>query len=59
MNGSSIGLGKWHCVAICGYCCKDVSVPNMEEAALTSHMTGKKHIERSPSDQCIKGATKL
>ena len=26
----------------------------MEEAALTSHMKGKKHVERSPSDGCIK-----
>ena len=26
----------------------------MEEAALMSHMKGKKHIERSPSDHCIK-----
>ena len=25
---------KWHC---CNYCSKDVSVANMEEAALTSH----------------------
>ena len=41
-------------IAICNYCSKDVSVANMEEAALTSHMKGKKHVERSPSDQCIK-----
>ena len=27
----------------------------MEEAALKSHMKGKKHVGRSPSDQCIKG----
>ena len=54
MNGSNIWLGKkWH-VAICNYCSKDVSVANMEEAALMLHMKGKKHIERSPSDQCIK-----
>ena len=26
----------------------------MEEEALTSHMKGEKHIERSPSAQCIK-----
>ena len=26
----------------------------MDEAALTSHMKDKGHIERSPSDQCIK-----
>ena len=26
----------------------------MEEAALTSHMKGKKHVEWSPSDPCIK-----
>ena len=41
-------------VAICSYCCKDVSVPSMEEAALISHMKGKKCVERSLSDQCIK-----
>ena len=41
-------------VAICSYCCKDVSVPIMEEAALISHMKGKKCGERSLSDQCIK-----
>ena len=41
-------------VAICDYCSKDVSVANMEEAALKSHMKCKKHMERSPSDQCIK-----
>jgi hypothetical protein len=38
----------------CSYCCKDVSVANMGEAALTSHMKGKKHIEKSPSDESIK-----
>ena len=32
----------------------DVSVANMEEAALTSHMKGKKYVERSPCDQGIK-----
>ena len=26
----------------------------LEEAALMSYMKGKKHIERSPSNQCIK-----
>ena len=26
----------------------------MEEAALTSHIKGKEHLERSPSDQCIR-----
>ena len=41
-------------VAICNSCFKDVSVANMEEATLTSHMKDKKHVERSPSDQCIK-----
>ena len=41
-------------VVICNYCSKDVIVANMEEAALTSHMKGKKHVERSPSDLCIK-----
>ena len=46
-------------VAICNFCCKDVSVASMGEAALTSHMKGKKHVERSPSDHCIKEATKL
>ena len=40
-------------VAICNCCSKDVSVANMGEAALTSHMKDKKHVERSPSDQCI------
>ena len=40
-------------VAICNYFSKGVSVANMEKAALTSHMKGKKHIERSPN-QCIK-----
>ena len=54
MNGSSIGLGKNYTVAICNYCSKDVSVAIMEEATLTSHMKGKKHVERSPSDQFIK-----
>ena len=29
----------------------------MEEAALTSHTKGKKHVERSPSEQCIKSLT--
>ena len=41
-------------LAICNYCYKDVSVANMVEAALKSHMKGKKHVERSPSDQCIR-----
>ena len=41
-------------VAICNYCSKDVIVANMEEAALTSHMKGKRHVERSSSDQCVK-----
>ena len=52
MNGSSIGLGKKN--AKCSYCSKYVNVTDMEEAALTSHMKGKKHVERSPSDGCIK-----
>ena len=26
----------------------------MEEADLTSNMKGEKHVERSPSEQCIK-----
>ena len=38
-------------LALCNYCFKDVTVANIEEAALTSHMKGKKHIERSLSDQ--------
>ena len=54
MNGSSIGLGKNGTVVICNYCSKDVSFANMEEAVLTSHMKGKKHVERFPSDQCVK-----
>ena len=41
-------------VAIVNYCSKDVSVANMEKATLTSHVKDKKHVERSPSDQCIK-----
>ena len=45
---------KWHVVAICSYCSKDVSVANMEEAVLMSHIKGKKYIERCPADQCIK-----
>ena len=54
MNGLSIGLAKNDTVGICNYCSKDVSVANMEEAALMLHMKDKKHVERSPSDQCIK-----
>ena len=54
MNGPSIGLRKNDIVAICSYISKDVSVDNMEEAVLTSHMKGKRHLERSPSNQCIK-----
>ena len=41
-------------VAICNYCSKDISIANLEEATLTKHIKGKKHVERSPSDQCIK-----
>ena len=41
-------------VAICNYCSEDVSVANMEEVTLTSHMKGKNHAGRSPSDHCIK-----
>ena len=37
-------------VAICNYCSKDISVANMEEAALMSHVKGKNNIERSPSE---------
>ena len=54
INGSSIGSGKNDTVAIRNYCSKDLSVASMEEAALTSHIKGKKHLERSPSDQCIR-----
>ena len=55
MNVSIIGLGKkFDTAAICNYCSKDVSVATMEEAALTSCMKGKKRIEWSPSDECIK-----
>ena len=43
MNGSTIGLGKKNdTVATCNYCSKDVSVANMEDAALMSLMKGKK-----------------
>ena len=40
-----------------GDCSKDISFANMGGAALTSHMKGKKHIERSPSDHSIKSLT--
>ena len=53
MNGLSIGK-KNDTDAISNYCSKDVSVANMEETTLTSDMNSKKHIERSPSNQCIK-----
>ena len=33
---------------------KDFGVANMEEAALTLHMKGKKHVKSYFSDQCIK-----
>ena len=59
MNGSNIGLGKNCTVAVCSYCSKNVSVVGMEEAALMSHMKSKKHVERSPSDQCIKSLMPL
>ena len=36
-----------------------MSVANMEEAASMSHMKSTKHIERSPSDQCIKSLMTL
>ena len=56
MNGSSIGLRKK--MTLLQYaimqCSKDVSVANIEKAALTLHMKGKKQVQRSPSDQCIK-----
>ena len=44
-------LGKNDTVLICNYCS---IVVNMEEAALTSHIKGKEHVERFPSEQCIK-----
>ena len=40
-------------VASSNYCSKDISVASIEEAALTSHMKGKKHVERSPFDQFL------
>ena len=46
-------MKKRHCCNM-QLCSKDVSVASMEEAALALHMKGKKHIESSPSDQCIK-----
>ena len=52
--GSTIRFMKNITVAICNYCPKDVSVANMEEAALMSYIKGKKHVERFPCDQCIK-----
>ena len=39
-------------LAICS--CFSKGVANMEKAALTSHMKGKKHLERSPSYHYIK-----
>ena len=48
MNALIIGLGKK--MTLLQY----AIIANMGEAALTSHMKGKKHIERSPSDQRIK-----
>ena len=50
MNGSTIGFGKNDTLAIYNYCSKDVSVANMKETALTSHIKSKKHVEMSPSD---------
>ena len=35
-----------------------VSIASMEDTALTSHMKGKKHVERSP-EQCIKSLMPL
>ena len=34
-----------------------MSVLPLWKRSLTSHMKGKKHVERSASDQCIKDAT--
>ena len=48
-------LSKKHeSTASCSYCCKDVDVSNMVEAALRSHEKSKIHSERSPqsSDLC-------
>ena len=41
-------------VAKCSYCCKDANVAKIDEAAFTLHITGNKHIKRSPSNQNIK-----
>ena len=35
--------------ASCTYCWKEISINNMGEPALKSHLLSKKHIERSPS----------
>jgi len=39
--------------AKCSYCWKDISIGNMREAALTSHVKSKKHLERAPSGKII------
>ena len=39
---NSTGLGKNDTVTISNYCSKGVSFANIEEAALMSHMKGKK-----------------
>ena len=36
--------------AYCTYCAKDINISNMGEAALVSHMEGKKHRLRAPVD---------
>ena len=42
-------LSKKHeLTASCSYCCKDVDVSSMGEAALRSHKKSKIHSERSP-----------
>ena len=40
--------------AKCNYCFKEINVSNMGEAALTSHMKSKKHLQRTPSQQNLK-----
>lgn len=41
---------KTETMAYCKFCSKDISIANMGESALTSHMGGKKHKERTPSN---------
>ena len=46
--------GKNDTASICKHFSKDVSVTNMEQDALKSYMKGKKHINKSPFNQCDK-----